>query len=214
MMKALQGSQAPEDQLESRRERQKAERRHRIYESAIALFAEKGFEQTTVQEITDHADVGKGTFFNYFPSKDAILLSYQGKLMEEMITAVEAFPDDSPAEKLRYMFRYSVSQCRREGNLFMSFLRECFSRPMLIEADKETHTDISERMHDLIAAGAAAGDFHRDLDTVVASRLLADAWVATWIEWGFFDKPYDIGEVFEQKLDYLFAAFKATPGKK
>ena len=207
-MKALQAV----EQHESRRERQKADRRRRIYDAAIALFAEKGFEQTTVQEITDRADVGKGTFFNYFHSKDAILLYYQEQLMAELVEAVEAFPDESPAKKIRYLFRYSVSQCRREESLFMSFLRECFSRPMLIEADKATHSDISNRMGELIRAGVLAGDFHPELNVEIASQLLSDMWVATWIEWGFFDKPFDIGELFEQKLDYLFAAFRSTPG--
>lgn len=209
-MKALQVTHESEAPPESRRERQKADRRRRIYEAAMSLFGEKGFEQTTVQEITDRADVGKGTFFNYFPSKDAILLYYQEQLLEELTRAVEAFPGESPAEKLRYLFSYSVSQCRREGRLFISLLRECFSRPVLIEADKQTQTDITERINELIGAAVAAGDFRKDLDIELASQLVADIWVATWIDWGFFERPYDIGEVFERKLDYLFAAFRAT----
>src|SRR5215831_19426932 len=60
----------------SRRERNSAERRERLFRSALELFARKGFAETTVEDITNAADLGKGTFFNYFPSKEHILLAF------------------------------------------------------------------------------------------------------------------------------------------
>jgi AcrR family transcriptional regulator len=56
-----------------RRNRRAAETRLRLFRAALGLFAERGFSSVTVQEITEAADVGKGTFFNYFESKDHIL---------------------------------------------------------------------------------------------------------------------------------------------
>ena len=44
--------------------------------AALRLFADKGFAETTVEDITNAADVGKGTFFNYFPSKEHILIAF------------------------------------------------------------------------------------------------------------------------------------------
>lgn len=67
-----------------RRQRRKLEVRNRLVESAIALFSEKGFSETTVEDITDAADVAKGTFFNYFPSKEHVL----GALVELQVTRV------------------------------------------------------------------------------------------------------------------------------
>ena len=69
-------SQADPAPLPSRRERRSAELRERLFRSALQLFAQKGFAETTVEDITEAADVGKGTFFNYFPSKDHILLAF------------------------------------------------------------------------------------------------------------------------------------------
>ena len=57
----------------SRRERKKQETRQGLLEAALALFRERGYDETTIEEITDRADVAKGTFFNYFPSKEALL---------------------------------------------------------------------------------------------------------------------------------------------
>lgn len=56
-----------------RRERRAQETRLRLFRSAIHLFAERGFPNVTVGDITEAADVGKGTFFNYFESKDHVL---------------------------------------------------------------------------------------------------------------------------------------------
>ncbi|MFZ0738682.1 MAG: TetR family transcriptional regulator [Candidatus Acidiferrales bacterium] len=60
----------------SRRERHTAAVRQRLFDAALHLFAERGFTKTTVEDITDAADVGKGTFFNYFPSKEQLLTSF------------------------------------------------------------------------------------------------------------------------------------------
>ncbi len=57
----------------SRRERKKDETRERIFKTAIKLFHARGFEATTVDDITEKADVAKGTFFNYFPRKESVL---------------------------------------------------------------------------------------------------------------------------------------------
>ncbi|MHA1543753.1 MAG: TetR/AcrR family transcriptional regulator, partial [Alphaproteobacteria bacterium] len=43
-----------------------------LYRSALDLFESQGFDETNVQQICDKAQVAKGTFFNYFPSKDHV----------------------------------------------------------------------------------------------------------------------------------------------
>ncbi|MYV89340.1 TetR family transcriptional regulator, partial [Streptomyces sp. SID1034] len=46
--------------------------RGRIFSAALSLFAEKGFEQTTIDDITERADVARGTFFNHFQHKEEL----------------------------------------------------------------------------------------------------------------------------------------------
>src|SRR5262249_16626569 len=59
----------------TRRHRRRAETKGRIFDAALRLFAEKGYVTTPVEEITAAADVAKGTFFNYFPSKEPVLFA-------------------------------------------------------------------------------------------------------------------------------------------
>jgi AcrR family transcriptional regulator len=56
-----------------RRERRRQETSEKLFMAAMELFSRKGFAETTVEDITQAADVGKGTFFNYFPSKEHVL---------------------------------------------------------------------------------------------------------------------------------------------
>jgi AcrR family transcriptional regulator len=62
----------PEANELPRYERKKAQTRERIYRAALKLFAEQGLQATTVDEIVAAADVAKGTFFNYFRSKEEV----------------------------------------------------------------------------------------------------------------------------------------------
>ena len=66
----------PPPSLSDRRQRRSALIRERLFRASLDLFAQRGFADTTVEDITNAADVGKGTFFNYFPSKDHLLLAF------------------------------------------------------------------------------------------------------------------------------------------
>ena len=86
------GRPAPPPPAGSRRERRSAELRERLFRSALGLFASKGYAETTVEDITEAADVGKGTFFNYFPSKEHILMAFgemQLARLESVISEAE-----------------------------------------------------------------------------------------------------------------------------
>ena len=85
----------PRNELESsgstssRRQRRSADIRDRLFGAALELFAQKGFAETTVEDVTEAADVGKGTFFNYFPSKDHILLAFGEMQLRKLEAAIE-----------------------------------------------------------------------------------------------------------------------------
>ncbi len=60
----------------SRRERKRQSTRQAIFDTAIRMFSEQGFNAPTIDQIAAVADVGKGTFYNYFASKEDLLVAF------------------------------------------------------------------------------------------------------------------------------------------
>ena len=69
----------------SRRERKKKETHEKIFSNAMHLFRMQGFTATSVEQITQHADVGKGTFYNYFPTKEAVISEFSRRTCQDLI---------------------------------------------------------------------------------------------------------------------------------
>jgi AcrR family transcriptional regulator len=80
----------PEAPAIGRRERRATETRLKLFRAALKLFTERGFQNVTVEDITEGADVGKGTFFNYFESKDHVLGVMTELQMAHVREAVQA----------------------------------------------------------------------------------------------------------------------------
>ena len=72
----------------SRRERKKQQSRKAILDAAVEVFSRKGFRDASVADIMRAAALGIGTFYNYFNSKEEILMSLLGRLSEEVVDAL------------------------------------------------------------------------------------------------------------------------------
>src|SRR6202522_4870397 len=87
-----------------RRERRRVETRDRIYRSTLRIFSQRGYLETTVEDITDAADVGKGTFFNYFPTKEHVLATYG----EQRVAAIERALNQARSTKKTHLCQHAA----------------------------------------------------------------------------------------------------------
>ncbi|OBI55636.1 TetR/AcrR family transcriptional regulator [Mycobacterium sp. E796] len=78
------------------RERKRQQTRRELIRAAMRLFEEKGYEETTVAEITSAAGVSTKTFFNYFASKDEVLFPHLSRRIEAAVELIERQGPDNP----------------------------------------------------------------------------------------------------------------------
>jgi AcrR family transcriptional regulator len=113
------------------RERKRTRTRFMIQTEALRLFADKGYAQTTVEEIADAAAISPRTFFRYFPSKeDVVMWDEYDPLALELL---DARPDDEPlAESFRANTRESLGGLlRKDPERLLSRIRLALTVPVL-----------------------------------------------------------------------------------
>ena len=81
-----------EEPFEGLRSRKKAKTRLMIEDAALRLFAEQGYEATTVEQISAEVEISTTTFFRYFPSKADVVLCHQDANMPQLREAILAYP--------------------------------------------------------------------------------------------------------------------------
>lgn len=79
-----------------RRERKKIQLRDALISASYELFAEKGFDETRIEDITEKVDVSTRTFFRYFASKEDVVLDYQEAEHKDFIAALISRPAHEP----------------------------------------------------------------------------------------------------------------------
>jgi AcrR family transcriptional regulator len=84
----------------TRRERRIATRKAQILDAAAKVFAEKGFHRATTKEIAEAADVSEGTLYNYFDSKEDLLIGMMARVAEEQLLGEVFRPSQERREPL------------------------------------------------------------------------------------------------------------------
>lgn len=101
---------------EPRKARRKRETHQRILDAAFALIAEKGVHAVTINEITERADVGFGSFYNHFASKEAVYDAVLDLVFEQFGDALDRLTRglDDPAEIIAICIRHTLARAKRE----------------------------------------------------------------------------------------------------
>jgi AcrR family transcriptional regulator len=154
----------------SRRERKKQETHQRLLESAWRLFQEKGYDHATVEDITEAADVAKGTFFNYFDTKEAILdeiALWRIDLLGNQVLAAADVPEGAVA-RIKLMMQAMADEFSPERELPQHLLMARISTPIRHESAHR----LGSIMYELVTQGQAKGEIRDDVDAGLIARLL------------------------------------------
>ena len=134
----------------------------RLLDAAVDLFAEKGFDGTSVQEIVARAEVTKGAMYHYFRSKDDLLYAIYHGLISQQLAGLDRIlaAGPPPAEALRAIIVDLVETTTArlaEAAVFAREQHKLAAEPMAaLRAQRRRY---HEGVRDLIAAGQRDGAF-------------------------------------------------------
>src|SRR5881394_1705269 len=171
-----------------RRQRRSAELRERLFRAALALFGKKGFAETTVEDITEAADVGKGTFFNYFPSKDHILLAFGEMQLGKLEAAIDAArrTNEPMPQFLRSLGVRMTQEPTRNPEIIRALLQAYLSTTPV----REAMLDLQKRVHALhsqmIQLGQDRGEIRNDLPAAEIAHVFRQTIFGTLLIWSLY----------------------------
>jgi AcrR family transcriptional regulator len=172
----------------NRRERQSLERRERLFRAALELFARKGFAETTVEDITNAADLGKGTFFNYFPSKEHIFLAF-GEMQLAKLKA--AFEEMRSANVPVPVFLRSLGARMTQEPIRNPAIIRILLKAFLADSPvRESVVDLQNRViaihTEIIRLGQERGEIRDDLPPEVLAHVFRQTVFGTLLIWALY----------------------------
>ena len=153
-------------------EEQQEQRRKEIFDASVHLFFEKGFNETPMHEIARAAGVGKSTLYDYFKSKDDILISYfENEIVNITANAQKIIRQDlSATEKLKQIMEmhliYLVDKKLFYLKLTVEAQRLAFESQQQIQVARHAYQDM---IRTLIEEGIQRGEF-RKINPLFAAR--------------------------------------------
>ena len=186
-----------------RRERRRIETRERIVTAALGLFHSRSYPEITVEDITEAADIGKGTFFNYFATKDAVLTAIFdafGEKFERFQAHVQEVRD--VRSSLRQFAQQLLEQPSRSPRIIRSIFGQALTDPAIGAGFEKTLMKGRSTVIALFAHGQRIGQIRTDIPADILGRTFQQFIFGTEMLWSFTS-----GEDLHHWVDVMFEVF-------
>ena len=190
---------------QGRRARRRAETRTRILRAAWGLFARQGFFATTVEQITEAADVGKGTFFNYFPSKEHVLAGFGEMQVGKIRAALEDYRrQPRPIREVLQRLVYALAEePGRSPALVRSLLVANLSSEPVRQLWRRNLERGRRALAQLLAEGQRRGELRRDRKPLELCRHFQQTYFGVLVLWAIHP-PSRLGERLEETFNLFW----------
>ena len=197
----------------SRRDRKRAETRERIHDSAMELIGERGFDQVTIEMITERADVAKGTFFNYFASKEAVIEDFFKSQMERATDAIQgAIEPDSQMKVWDFLVKvvHAVAESdTRTKNLTRALLALSLTNEEVRCACHRVTESGCEAGRHLIEEAQKAGEVRGDLTPDTVMRLITSIYFGVLRDWATdMTETDDVHQEIDRRMKLIYEGLR------
>lgn len=191
------------------------DKRQRILDAAVRVFAKKGYHGAKVAEIAKKAGVADGTIYLYFRNKEDILVSLFDEVMEEHISQARAeiARVGGAPEKLRVAAQHHLKLFSGNEDLAVVFQVELRQSTKFLERFTASWLqDYFKLLQDVIAEGQRDGTIRPDLPKKLATKALFGILDEMVTSWTLGRKDYDVGNLAEPVVD-LFLRGASAPAR-
>jgi AcrR family transcriptional regulator len=206
-------SQAGHEELVSLRDRKKDRTRRTIQAEALRLFAEKGFQATTIEEIAAAAEVAPRTFFRYFPTKDEVV--FWPEYLMLLPEFVAARPDGEHAVEAvcHGIVDGLASFYDQDRERVLERLQLAFRTPVLHPRLRQQQASSANGVALILAERLGARPADLEI-RAIAAAIAAALWVAAE-EWQATDGRGDLGALIDRALrTVLVGALRSTTTRR
>ncbi|EPX55559.1 Transcriptional regulator, TetR family [Cystobacter fuscus DSM 2262] len=191
------------------RERKQRLLRLELGEVALRLFVERGFAETTIEDIAEAAGISRRTFFRYFETKEDVVLWRLRYSSEQIGASLEARPADEPPLLAVRKALDAVSEAYiTEPERYRSYLRFLLETPTLRAHFLDTQEQWRALLSRILAARLGAGRGKKELAQLTAAVAVAaqDVALRRWAEDGSRSLPDYVDETFAALPEVLAAS--------
>jgi AcrR family transcriptional regulator len=178
----MRGGNAPTDRQPTARQRLAAARREQILETALKLFAERGFDATSTRQIAKEVGIAEGLIFHYFPTKASLLTA----ILEDRLEGRRAFrtrlrplledAGGKPApEVLRAVASGWLATLRRDEAFVIVLFATAQTNPEVRQAWQGLIREGTELLTGYLAARVEAGELRKDLPLETAATMFVSS---------------------------------------
>ncbi len=167
-------------------EKRKQDTRQRIAHAALELFATKGIDATTIAEISEAADIGKGTFFTYFPTKEDVFTEAGTLILERIMASLQEAPLDGDANASALLERAlmpGIQWHQANARLSRVWLTMIMRQQGALDTRDPSIDVFAEVVAGIVEGGKATGHFRADADTAAARDLLLGLYLMGIVDW-------------------------------
>jgi AcrR family transcriptional regulator len=177
-----------------------------IYNTALELFRERGYESTSVDRITARAGVAKGTFFNHFPSKDHVLALWYEEITLAILRKCRAAKHGSAEAAVLDLASGLAEAGMRDAALYASKSRN-WSETVSGEEEK-LDAELLRYLREQLEGGRGRGELSSSLDVDFFAGLILAVLTGTAKNWVVAGCAFDLKRAIEARVRFLFVAGK------
>jgi AcrR family transcriptional regulator len=191
------------------RERKKLKARRELERVALELFEGKGFEQTTIREIADAADMSPRTFFRYFQSKEEVIFARTSDDIEVLRGRLRSRPESEPPyESARYAFMDWADRLQDSRDDIAARIRLTTRAGPLRRRASQLRDDIATAIANELGRRPSHADGARD--ALVASVCVQAMTIAV-IQWSGAELERPLRSIVRDCFDRLEREIRSAP---